>query len=128
MKVLIIEDSSAKYEKVKKFLDKNNIQSDRASSYETGIKLLTKNQYDGLFLDMQFPRTDCSMVSDRHQGTNVLAEMKKRNIDIPVCVHSSFKHLDFRGDYLVRKYIRYEVGINLEEEYEDFINEIKQWK
>ena len=126
MIILIVEDSFPKYEKVKIFLEKNNIQSERAKSYESAINLLSKIQYDGVFLDMQFPFKDTDIVSNRQQGTKVLEKMKELGINTPVCIHTSFQHLDFRHEPLVRKYIKYEVGINLEKEYQCFIDMIKK--
>ncbi|GAB6097206.1 response regulator transcription factor [Desulfatiferula olefinivorans] len=104
MKILLVEDQSEKREQIKDFLkykSNNNITIIDKESLRGGLKEIVKNtNYDMILLDMSMPNFDISVDNpvdcspESFAGKEFLAQMKLRNIHIPVIVitqYSSFE-------------------------------------
>lgn len=87
MKLLIVEDSPYKLQQVSDCLQHGSY--DVAKSYNSAVRKLLKEEYDAVILDMCFPNFDDSSVPEPEQGLNVLRQMKRKKIEIPVLVYSS---------------------------------------
>lgn len=87
MRILIIDDSEYKIAELKKYIS-SDIEIDEAHSYNLGMRKILTNEYDGLFLDMNFPVFENEEVEER-KGLFVLKEMKRKKIKIPTVIYSS---------------------------------------
>jgi len=88
MKFLMIDDDKNKISNMKDYFQEHEF--DIAHSYVRGMIKIISNQYDGLILDMAFPVDEeeswkiCS-----ENGLCVLAELKRKKINIPTIIFSS---------------------------------------
>jgi len=102
-RVLIIEDDEDKLSTLISFMKNEFPQAtiDTARSFSSGLKSLIKGSkhYSLLLLDMSMPNYDASPVEpgggkpESFAGSDLLAQMKLRKIDIPTIVVTMFdKH------------------------------------
>ncbi|MFF2532328.1 hypothetical protein ACFVS2_25800 [Brevibacillus sp. NPDC058079] len=114
MRFLIIEDDDCKAKKVSDCLDDHEVV--RAKSYNSGVRKLMQDQFDGVILDMGLPIFDDGSGLKSDRGIMVLMEMSRKNIITPVLVHSwsKFDVSEFQNvlDYIVAGFynIRDQVG------------------
>lgn len=89
MNLLIIDDDDLKIKGFTNYLKPIDCFKIK-HSYNSGVKELIENsdKYDVLILDMNFPRFDDDVVSS-NMGIEVLKELKRKNINIPVVIFSS---------------------------------------
>lgn len=103
MKVLIIEDEPKTASYLRKGLGENGFVIDLANNGEDGSHLAQTGRYDLIILDVMLPVRD---------GWSVIADLRRRNIAIPVlfltardAVHDRVKGLELGADdYLVKPF------------------------
>jgi CheY-like chemotaxis protein len=86
MRILIIDDDEFKASAASKLLQGNEVVI--AKSYQSGMKKIITEEWDGIILDMGFPQWDDGSDYEKDKGLQVLEEMERRVICIPVIVHS----------------------------------------
>lgn len=84
-RVLIADDEKPIRSVLSKFLAKQNIQSDCASSGQEALQLLQEGEYDFLITDLMMPGMD---------GLELLQRVKTANRNIPVAIITGFGTLD----------------------------------
>jgi len=97
MEFLIIDDDNSKIEKVSKYMGSNTLYAARSfnSALQTIYASICTNIYDGVILDMSFPRFDNEPWTIKsNMGLQILHRMKHRKIDIPVLIYSSENNND----------------------------------
>lgn len=103
--ILIIEDDEDKLTTLKNFLNSEfpYLIVDTARSFSSGLRTIIKgkNVYVGILLDMSMPNFDPSDIEpgggkpESFAGSDLLAQMKLRSINIPTIVVTMFdKHGD----------------------------------
>ena len=94
-RVLNIEDTTLKHVAIARALNKAGVPFvDWAKNGDVGIKMIENSIKDGkvydlIITDMHFPIYG---EDDFQAGTKVIAELRKRNIDIPIVVCSSHRY------------------------------------
>lgn len=98
MNILIVEDDLNKLNEVSDFLEKNitGCAITKAKSYQSGLKCITNTFFDFIVLDMTMPTFDASgnEMGGRPRpfaGRDILKEMKRKSIDIPVIIVTQFE-------------------------------------
>ena len=86
MVFLIIDDDEFKIEMVENLLTEHTIAITK--SYNSGMRTILAGGIDGIILDMGFPRWDDNTEIRNDMGLDVLFEMKRHKINIPVIIHS----------------------------------------
>lgn len=124
-RVLNIEDTAMKHVAIVRALNKSRIGLiDHATTGEQGIELVEKSilegkPYDLIITDMHFPIYD---EIDSEAGMKVIAELQKREINIPVVVCSSVRYGNLPGAV---KCIYYNEKLaNVDDEIRELIEEI----
>lgn len=114
MKILIIDDEKWKREYiVEAILEVNQEIEIKECEYRNdGLKELMNNNFDLLFLDMQFPNYLGGMI-ERNNGLSVLRELKRMENHIPVVICSS-GYTDC-SEYNIQSYILF--GSNVTKEH-----------
>lgn len=113
MNLLIVDDDNLKIEEFTNYL--KPIDCFRTKhSYNSGVNELIENRdkYDALILDMNFPKFDDGVVSV-NMGIEVLKELKRRDINIPVVIFSS-KYVKTTEYDNILDYILYDGMCNME--------------
>lgn len=120
MNILIVDDDNFKIEQVSRYLKGHNI--DIAQSYNTTLRKMISNKYDGVVLDMGFPKFDDGYGLDSKQGLAVLREMDRKNIKIPTVIYSGnyFDTSEYNNvvDYIMT------TTLSLKDRIEGFLNVI----
>lgn len=100
MKILLVEDDQNKRDRISAFVTSTLISATLTSalSYRSAVDKIVNESWDFLLLDMTLPTYDISESEDGFQieafaGTNVLREMKRRQINIPTVVVTQFETL-----------------------------------
>lgn len=98
MKILIVEDNDIKFNILRSWFEERFAGSDiqRASSYQSGVRSILKNEYDWVILDMTLPPADeLSEVLNREPltfgGELVLREVSRRKVKPRIIVVSQYK-------------------------------------
>jgi CheY-like chemotaxis protein len=124
MRWIIIDDSEYKVENFKRYLSEDD-QICSFNCFIKGMYELAKNytQYDVLVLDMNFPvceREDIVI----NAGLNVLQELDRKEINIPVVIYSSEK-VDI-GEYKnIIEYINYDSSVSIKSTVESIKEKVK---
>ena len=97
MKILVIEDDINKWTAISDFLQSyNGIEFSHQASYHTGMRALTKDNFDLLLLDMSMPVYD--METDARPlalaGRDILFQLRRRKISIQVIVMTQYEDFD----------------------------------
>jgi CheY-like chemotaxis protein len=101
--ILIVEDDEDKLETLMNFLNLEfpNVEINTARSFSSGLRSVVQGakKYDGILLDMSMPNYDSSATEpgggkpESFAGSDLLAQMKLRKIEIPTLVVTMFdKH------------------------------------
>ena len=122
MKFLIIDDDDYKAEVAIKYLMGHEVI--RARSYHSGMRIMLQEQLDGIILDMAFPLRDYGRIEQMDEGLNVLGEMKRRNLNIPVMCYSS-NVFNVREYTNVIDYVQFSAMYDLSEPFKNFIKKCK---
>jgi CheY-like chemotaxis protein len=100
MRILLVEDDQNKRDRISAFVATAlpNATLASALSYRSAVEKIVNEHWDFLLLDMTLPTFDISDHEDGFQieafaGTNVLREMKRRQINIPTVVVTQFETL-----------------------------------
>jgi CheY-like chemotaxis protein len=100
MRILLVEDDQNKRERISALVASTlpNATLVSALSYQSAVEKIVSEAWDFLLLDMTLPTYDISEHEDGFQieafaGTNVLREMKRRQINIPTVVVTQFETL-----------------------------------
>lgn len=98
MRILIIEDDINKMQGIASELRGilENVQITEARSYQSGVSKLMQTQFDLLLLDMSLPIFDISPEEEGFQidpfsGSNILAEMLRKNVIVPTVIITMFE-------------------------------------
>lgn len=90
MNFLVIDDDTYKASQFTRYLTKEDTFTVKGS-YNSGLRELFFNEdikYDCIILDMNFPTFDNEGV-EINEGLNVLSELKRKKLNIPVVIFSS---------------------------------------
>lgn len=124
MRFLIIEDDDFKAERVEACLKEHEVVRER--SYNTGLRNLLENEYDGVVLDMGLPVFDdgYGLASDR--GIMVLMEMRRKRVNLPVMVYSGGKREEFPLDQFdnVVKFVQASAYVSIDRDMNQFIDTV----
>lgn len=98
MRILIIEDDQNKIKHIIEFI-KESIKSseiNKTFSYQSGLKEIVKGSYDLVVLDMSMPTFDITDSDGGGRpkpfaGREILRQMKRRGITIPVIIVTQFE-------------------------------------
>jgi CheY-like chemotaxis protein len=100
MKILLVEDDQNKRDRISAFVATTlpGAVLVPALSYRSAVDRIVNEPWDFILLDMTLPTYDISDREDGFQieafaGTNVLREMKRRDIKIPTVVVTQFETL-----------------------------------
>lgn len=95
MRILIVDDSKEKNEWIRDILESKKIQYDEVTYMnEAYLKILKDSTlYDGIILDMQFPRME-DTPKELKMGEELLKRLKHRDINIPVLGNSTSEFPD----------------------------------
>lgn len=108
IKLLVIDDNENLVDMIEEYFNEHELiqVSYKAYSGEEGINIIEKriNDYDAIILDLIMPKKD---------GIYVLEEMKRRNIDKPVIISTSYN-----SDEMIRRVSEYGVEYFLLKPYE----------
>lgn len=98
MKVLIIEDDINKINQVTLNLMENfsDYEIEQKFSYQSGLKSILKKEHNLILLDMSMPNFDITQTDDGGRpkafaGKEILRQMKRRQIKIPVIIITQFE-------------------------------------
>lgn len=98
MRILIIEDDQNKIKILSNFLVEimQKVDIIKRFSYQSGLKEIVKGGYDVIFLDMSMPTFDITPHETGGSprpfaGKEILKQMERRKIDIPVIVVTQFE-------------------------------------
>ena len=122
MKFLVIDDDDYKAEVAIKYLAKH--ETIRARSYISGMKTVLQGDFDGIILDMAFPLRDYGQIEQMDEGLNILREMKRCKLNVPVMCYSS-NVFDVREFNNVVSYVRFSAMYDLSEPFKNFIKKCK---
>ncbi len=94
-RLLLIEDDEYKATQIRNFLAKQGYELDLRMAFQSGMRAVMQGSYDLLLLDMSIPTFDPAGVNrgSRHRpfgGKDVLRELKRRELDIPVVVVTQY--------------------------------------
>lgn len=127
MKILIIEDDENKLKQISTFIKEFSkyIELTESRSYHSGIKEVLKNTFDLIILDMTMPTFDISPseVGGRprvYAGIDILSQMKKKLISIPVVVVTQFETFGESGNKISLD----ELDNQLRSEYNNYLSAI----
>jgi len=107
MRILIIEDDENKREKVTAFIEGTlqPVHIDAARSLQGALRMLTRQSYELVILDMSMPTFDIG--PDEHGGRfqqfggrEILRQMERRKIHLPFVVLTQFDRFE-EGDEVV---------------------------
>lgn len=124
MKVLIIDDDQYKInaiiDAISGIVDESDVTV--CNYRNAGLReLKSETVYDYLILDMQFPTLDGSHI-ERENGLSVLAELQRKENNIPVIICSSgykdYKKYDFGN---VKGYILFDASVYLKPKFESIM-------
>lgn len=97
MKLLIAEDDENKRTQVTSFIRSNwpEFQINEAKSYQSSLRKIVQAEIDLIILDMTMPTFDISAEEDggrpqAYAGRDILRQMARRDITIPVVVLTQF--------------------------------------
>ncbi len=97
MKALIVEDDENKRIQLESFIRKAFPQSliSIAKSLQSGLRLILRERYDCVILDMTMPTYDISVEEDgrrpqAYAGREILRQLDRREIVLPVIVVTQF--------------------------------------
>ncbi|MBN9297792.1 MAG: response regulator [Filimonas sp.] len=106
MKVLIIEDDPIKLNGIKSFMTKfnSNIQMDTKMSYQSGLLILLKENYDLVLLDMQLPNYDIKSGEDGYKprpvaGRDIMRELKRKKVQTHVIIVTQYEGFGENGKF-----------------------------
>lgn len=104
MKILIIEDDPIKLKVIVDFLKVEYSQSivDNRMSYQSGLKLILKNDFDLILLDMQLPNYDIRPGEDGYKhrpmaGRDILREIKRKKRKTKVIIITQYDSFGENG-------------------------------
>lgn len=81
-KILILEDDASLCETFRRFLSKNGYHIDTACEYQEAISLISVNEYDVIFTDIN--------LSGKETGVDFLAECKTKKVTTPIIIITGF--------------------------------------
>lgn len=97
MKLLIIEDDEIKRNELMKYISSSipSATIETAKSYQSGLKAIIAKQYKIIILDMTMPTFDIGLEEpggrpQAYAGREILRQMDRRDIKIPVIVVTQF--------------------------------------
>ena len=128
MKVLIVEDDDGKRKEltdfVKDFYKVSDVQS--ARSFQSGLRAINEFQPDFVFLDMTMRNFDRTPTEDGGRphpfaGREILRQMQRSRIAIPVLVVTQFDRFGEETDYMTLA----ELTNELERKFSNYIGVVR---
>jgi signal transduction histidine kinase/CheY-like chemotaxis protein len=98
MKVLIAEDNQINMLVARKFLKKWNIVPEEAINGIEALAKFEEKEFELLLIDLEMPEMD---------GYQVIAEIRKRNVDIPVIAFTAAVYDDMQTDLISKGFTDY---------------------
>ena len=91
MKILIVEDSIWKREQLVEFLEKEKIEFEVSEYVNNALRYIRANKTDiaGIILDLGLESMPDAYDAKPYRGLDVLREMKRLKLDIPVLINST---------------------------------------
>jgi len=91
MKVLIVEDDPRKQECIADFLKSRNIDMHLEKAVNPGVRYACehKDEISGIILDLGLTTEDYSTDYEWENGIELIVELAKKNINIPILINSS---------------------------------------
>lgn len=97
MKILIIEDDPIKLKNISDFIkiEYPDVEISDRMSYQSGLKLILKESFDLVLLDMQLPNYDIRPGEDGYKhrpmaGRDILREIKRKRIPAKVIIITQY--------------------------------------
>lgn len=119
MNLLLIEDDEYKADQITNYLSEEGHSVDLRISFQSGMRQILSFAYDAILLDMSIPTFDIGRMNtgSRHRpfgGKDILQELKRRGLDIPVIVMTQYKVFEEGRDNITLQ----ELGDNLKKEFD----------
>jgi CheY-like chemotaxis protein len=119
LKILLVEDDDIKSGHISKFLS-NKIPEliiDNAKSYQSALKKIVSSNYDLIILDMTLPTFDISADESggrpqAYAGREILRQMDRRNINVPVIVVTQFDKFGEGKDSMTLKQLESQLRLS----------------
>lgn len=118
MRLLVVEDDENKRTQVTSFIEDTwpEFQIHEAKSYQSGLRAIIQDDIELIILDMTMPTFDITLEEDggrpqAYAGRDILRQMDRREIVIPVIVLTQFEKFGERAATLTRE----ELGAHLGE-------------
>lgn len=91
MKILIVEDSMCKREQLVEFLEKEKVEFEVCEYVNTALRYIRANKANvaGIILDLGLESMPGAHDAKPYRGLDVLQEMKRLKLDIPVLINST---------------------------------------
>lgn len=97
MKILIIEDDPIKLKSISDYLKQeySNAEIQDRMSYQSGLRMILKDHFDIVLLDMQLPNYDIKPGEDGYKhrpmaGRDILREIKRKRITAKVIIVTQY--------------------------------------
>lgn len=128
MKFLNIEDDDYKAKSVATALREHEVVRER--SYNTGLRNLISNTYDGVILDMGLPVFDDGHGLAPDRGILVLMEMRRKKINIPVMIYSGGQKQEFNLDQFdnVLCFVHASAYVSVDNDMAKFVEGVERYK
>lgn len=99
MKIILVEDDEFKAKQIEMFLRDHDHDIEIFSAYNTGMNAILNNVYELALLDMTIPSFEISPEhpisrSRKYGGKDIMNEMKRCGIQIPVIVITQYRVFD----------------------------------
>ena len=91
MKILIVEDSMCKREQLVEFLEKEKVEFEVCEYVNTALRYIRANKANvaGIILDLGLESMPGAYDANPYRGLDVVREMKRLKLDIPVLINST---------------------------------------
>lgn len=89
--VVLVEDNADKADNVTKILEKEGVEYHQLTALNPALRFITKEskKIDGIILDLGLPRFENERVENLYAGIDIVKELKRVGINIPVLINST---------------------------------------
>jgi CheY-like chemotaxis protein len=124
MRVLLVEDDEIKRKRISEFLKtlSSMIDIQDARSLQSGLRAVISQYFDMIILDMSLPNYDITADEPGGEhltlaGREMLRQMQRRKLFVPVVVLTAFDYFGQGDDYLTINQIRDEMKQKFSDNY-----------
>lgn len=91
MKIFVVEDDAYKREEITEYLDKNDIEYEVCEYVNPALRYIVANKEKicGIILDLGLQRAPDINALNPYGGLDIVNELKRKKIDIPILINSS---------------------------------------